>query len=337
MPTGRLGYVNLAYLCSSSLLRLHLPDAEYCYHGSLPKRTLLSVPARSLSFLAPRKFGAIIPPPVTEVTSLRRLKLIRIASKQFSPLLLPPGFGALAASLTELVLECADWPAIPQARARAPLVPEEHLPLNPQNPKKVLKHPLLLPPGFGALAASLTELVLECADWPAIPQARARAPLVPEEHLPLNPQNPKKVLKHPLLLPPGFGALAASLTELVLECADWPAIPQARARAPLNPKDHLPLKPQNPKKVLKHPVFLPPGFGARPVSPVPHLAHPEFCMSWSCSAPNGPPSPDTRPAPLLNLKTLKKRAHRSATGHSRTSALVHSYVSETVAGGCACR
>ena len=54
---------------------------------------------------------------MAEVGGLRRLKLIRIASRHFSPLLLPPGFGALAASLTELVLECADWPAIPQVPA----------------------------------------------------------------------------------------------------------------------------------------------------------------------------------------------------------------------------
>ncbi|EIE22610.1 L domain-like protein [Coccomyxa subellipsoidea C-169] len=69
----------------------------------------------SLSFLAPRNFGLVIPPPVTELVSLRRLKLLRVVSKQFAPLLLPPGFANLGATLTELVLECTDWPAIPQA------------------------------------------------------------------------------------------------------------------------------------------------------------------------------------------------------------------------------
>ena len=56
----------------------------------------------------------MIPAPVAELRQLRRLKLLRIASKQFAPLLLPPGFASLAATLSELVLESADWPAIPQ-------------------------------------------------------------------------------------------------------------------------------------------------------------------------------------------------------------------------------
>lgn len=51
---------------------------------------------------------------MTELSALRRLKLLRIASKQFAPLLLPQGFAGLAGTLTELVLESADWPAIPQ-------------------------------------------------------------------------------------------------------------------------------------------------------------------------------------------------------------------------------
>jgi len=68
----------------------------------------------SLTFLSPRKFGLVIPAPVTELRGLRRLKLLRIASKQFAPLLLPPGFANLAPTLSELVLESADWPAIPQ-------------------------------------------------------------------------------------------------------------------------------------------------------------------------------------------------------------------------------
>ena len=69
---------------------------------------------RSLTFLSPRKFGLQIPAPVTELSALRRLKLLRIASKQFAPLLLPQGFASLAGTLNELVLESADWPAIPQ-------------------------------------------------------------------------------------------------------------------------------------------------------------------------------------------------------------------------------
>ena len=68
----------------------------------------------SLTFLSPRKFGLVIPAPVAELRELKRLKLLRIASKQFAPLLLPPGFAGLAATLSELVLESADWPAIPQ-------------------------------------------------------------------------------------------------------------------------------------------------------------------------------------------------------------------------------
>ena len=68
----------------------------------------------SLTFLSPRKFGLVIPAPVAELRELRRLKLLRIASKQFAPLLLPQGFAGLAATLSELVLESADWPAIPQ-------------------------------------------------------------------------------------------------------------------------------------------------------------------------------------------------------------------------------
>ena len=56
----------------------------------------------------------MIPAPVTELRALRRLKLLRIASKQFAPLMLPPGFASLAPTLTEVVLEGADWPAIPQ-------------------------------------------------------------------------------------------------------------------------------------------------------------------------------------------------------------------------------
>ena len=68
----------------------------------------------SLTFLSPRKFGLVIPAPVTELRALRRLKLLRIASKQFVPLMLPPGFASLAPTLTEVVLESADWPAIPQ-------------------------------------------------------------------------------------------------------------------------------------------------------------------------------------------------------------------------------
>jgi hypothetical protein len=75
--------------------------------------------ARSLVFLSPRNFGLMIPRPVTDLTSLRRLKLLRLASKQFQPLLLPPNFGSLAAILTELVLESADWPTIPQVRCYA--------------------------------------------------------------------------------------------------------------------------------------------------------------------------------------------------------------------------
>lgn len=67
-----------------------------------------------MSFLSPRNFGLVMPVPITELASLRRLKLLRVGSKQFAPLLLPPGFAHLAATLTELVLECADWPAIPQ-------------------------------------------------------------------------------------------------------------------------------------------------------------------------------------------------------------------------------
>ena len=55
-----------------------------------------------------------MPVPITELASLQRLKLLRVGSKQFAPLLLPPGFANLAAKLSELVLECADWPAIPQ-------------------------------------------------------------------------------------------------------------------------------------------------------------------------------------------------------------------------------
>jgi hypothetical protein len=51
---------------------------------------------------------------VTELAALRRLKLVRPAQKHFSPLLLPPGFAGLAPCLAELVLEGADWPAIPQ-------------------------------------------------------------------------------------------------------------------------------------------------------------------------------------------------------------------------------
>ncbi len=74
----------------------------------------LLLPACSLSFLSPRNFGLVMPVPITELASLRRLKLLRVGSKQFAPLLLPPGFANLAASLSELVLECADWPAIPQ-------------------------------------------------------------------------------------------------------------------------------------------------------------------------------------------------------------------------------
>ncbi|CAL8470608.1 g10150 [Coccomyxa elongata] len=69
----------------------------------------------SLSFLSPCNFGLVMPVPITELASLRRLKLLRVGSKQFAPLLLPPGFANLAATLSELVLECADWPAIPQA------------------------------------------------------------------------------------------------------------------------------------------------------------------------------------------------------------------------------
>ena len=82
----------------------------------MPTFDAFSVPARSLSFLAPRNFGLVIPPPVTELVSLRRLKLLRVVSKQFAPLLLPPGFANLGATLTELVLECTDWPAIPQVQ-----------------------------------------------------------------------------------------------------------------------------------------------------------------------------------------------------------------------------
>lgn len=59
----------------------------------------------------------MIPPSATDLTSLRRLKLLRIPLKQFSPLLLPPNFGSLAATLTELVLESADWPQIPHVRS----------------------------------------------------------------------------------------------------------------------------------------------------------------------------------------------------------------------------
>lgn len=68
----------------------------------------------SLSVLLARNFGLVIPPPFTKLGSLQRLKLLRVASKQFAPLLLPPGFASLGATLTELVLESADWPAIPQ-------------------------------------------------------------------------------------------------------------------------------------------------------------------------------------------------------------------------------
>ena len=69
---------------------------------------------RSLTFLSPRKFGLMVPASVADLSALRRLKLLRIASKQFAPLMLPPKFASLAPSLTEVVLESADWPAIPQ-------------------------------------------------------------------------------------------------------------------------------------------------------------------------------------------------------------------------------
>ena len=58
----------------------------------------------------------MIPAPVTELPALRRLKLLRIASKQFAPLMLPPGLASLAPTLTEVILESADWPAIPHVR-----------------------------------------------------------------------------------------------------------------------------------------------------------------------------------------------------------------------------
>ena len=77
----------------------------------------------SLTFLSPRNFGLVIPVPVTELHELKRLKLLRIASKQFAPLLLPPGFASLAATLSELVLESADWPAIPQVSFEACAIP----------------------------------------------------------------------------------------------------------------------------------------------------------------------------------------------------------------------
>lgn len=83
---------------------------------------LLSVRFCSLSFLSPRNLGLVIPPPISELGALRRLKLLRVASKQFAPLLLPPGFANLGATLTELVLECADWPAIPQVTLPACLL-----------------------------------------------------------------------------------------------------------------------------------------------------------------------------------------------------------------------
>lgn len=72
---------------------------------------------RSLSFLSPKNFGLAIPAPVTELRALRRLKLVRPAAKHFSPLLLPPGFACLGATLRELTLEGADWPALPQVRS----------------------------------------------------------------------------------------------------------------------------------------------------------------------------------------------------------------------------
>lgn len=83
---------------------------------------VLSVRFCSLSFLSPRNLGLVIPPPISELGALRRLKLLRVASKQFAPLLLPPGFANLGATLTELVLECADWPAIPQVTLPACLL-----------------------------------------------------------------------------------------------------------------------------------------------------------------------------------------------------------------------
>ena len=65
----------------------------------------------------------MIPAPVTELQELKRLKLLRIASKQFAPLLLPQSFASLAATLIELVLESADWPAIPQVLMQSRAIP----------------------------------------------------------------------------------------------------------------------------------------------------------------------------------------------------------------------
>lgn len=93
----------------------------------------------SLTFLSPRKFGLVIPAPVTELQALRRLKLLRTASKQFAPLLLPPGFAGLAATLTELVLESADWPAIPQVPPNSLSADSAALRAMPESSHKVMQ------------------------------------------------------------------------------------------------------------------------------------------------------------------------------------------------------
>ena len=95
---------------SRSQIIRHLLNSKRCWSDRAHACALHC----SLTFLSPRKFGLVIPAPIAELRELRRLKLLRIASKQFAPLLLPPGFAGLAATLSELVLESADWPAIPQ-------------------------------------------------------------------------------------------------------------------------------------------------------------------------------------------------------------------------------